>query len=414
MNSEKTSALFEFIDGARGDMVALQKILTARKALSPENGGDGEMEKCEALEEFLRGKFSIAPGRASIERFDATDERVGAGKRPNAVLSIPGESHDFSFWIMSHLDTVPSGDISMWRSDPWEAVEKDGKIFGRGVEDNQQGIVSSVFAALAFEKTGAIPSHDVKLLFMSDEETGSDYGVKYLLRTQKLFGKKDVIVIPDGGDKNGETIEIAEKNVLWLRFTVAGRQSHGSRPDMGANACLAASALAVSLHSLSDFFGARDDLFEPPSSTFEPTMREANVDSVNIIPGSDVFCMDCRILPKYGNDEILREVDRRCRAVEKERGVKVSREILQSTQSPATSADSDVARRLARAIKDTRGLEARVVGIGGGTVAAALRAQGFDAAVWSSLDETAHQANEYCEIKNMAGDAKTLAALFAS
>ena len=94
----------------------------------------------------------------------------------------------------------------------------------------------------------------------------------------ELFGKNDRIIIPDGGDPQGSTIEIAEKNLLWLQVHVMGKQTHGSRPDSGANACLAAADLTLRLHNLEKIFNKKDSLFEPDYSTFQPTKRAKNVE----------------------------------------------------------------------------------------------------------------------------------------
>ena len=179
------------------------------------------------------------------------------------------------------MDVVPPGELAKWETDPWKVVEKDGRVYGRGVEDNQQGLVGSVFAGLAFLANGITPAYTVKLLYVADEEVGSAYGIQYLLKAHNLFRKDDIIVIPDGGDDQGSTIEIAEKNLLWLRFQTKGKQTHGSRPDQGANAHLAACDLAVRLNGLEQFFGERNDLFEPNRSTFQPTKKEANVPNIN-------------------------------------------------------------------------------------------------------------------------------------
>ncbi|HEX9817115.1 MAG TPA: hypothetical protein VGB18_09060, partial [Candidatus Thermoplasmatota archaeon] len=53
----------------------------------------------------------------------------------------------------------------------------------------------------------------------------------------------------------------------------------------------------------------------------------------------------------------------------------------------------------------------KVWGVGGGTVAAIFRRQGYPAAVWSTYDELAHQPNEYCVVKNMVADAVVYAHL---
>ena len=243
--------LFEFIDNSKDKMVELESLLTSHPALAPENGGQGEDKKAAALTEWLlKNGFSSQ----QIVRFDAPDRRVESGKRPSLVVTIPGESDEHSVWVMAHLDVVPVGDLGLWKTDPWKVVEKDGKLFGRGVEDNQQGLVSGVFAALAY--------------------------IIWLLKNTDLFKKNDLYLIPDGGDPKGETIEVAEKNILWLKVHVKGKQCHGSRPDQGKNACLAACALSLELHNLQNVFNKKDSLFEPDYSTFQPTMRFSNVEGV--------------------------------------------------------------------------------------------------------------------------------------
>jgi len=57
-------------------------------------------------------------------------------------------------------------------------------------------------------------------------------------------------------------------------------------------------------------------------------------------------------------------------------------------------------------------VDASPAGIGGGTVAAHLREEGYPVAVWSRLDRMAHQPNESCAISNMTGNAKVFARLF--
>lgn len=401
--------LFEFIDNSKDKMVELESLLTSHPALAPENGGQGEDKKAAALTDWLlKNGFSSQ----QIVRFDAPDSRVESGKRPSLVVTIPGESDEHSVWVMAHLDVVPVGDLGLWKTDPWKVVEKDGKLFGRGVEDNQQGLVSAVFAALAFIKNGVKPAHTVKLLFMADEEVGSKYGVIWLLKNTDLFKKNDLYLIPDGGDPKGETIEVAEKNILWLKVHVKGKQCHGSRPDQGKNACLAACALSLELHNLQNVFNKKDSLFEPDYSTFQPTMRFSNVEGVNIIPGEDTFCMDCRILPCYSLEQVLSQVEICCAKIEEKYGVEVCYETLQMSESPATPVDSPVVKKLAEAIKSVHGLDARTIGIGGGTVGAELRREGYPCVVWSTMDECAHMPNEYCIIENIQKDSKTLVALF--
>ncbi|MEE1182338.1 MAG: M20/M25/M40 family metallo-hydrolase, partial [Treponema sp.] len=120
---------------------------------------------------------------------------------------------------------------------------------------------------------------------------------------------------------------------------------------------------------------------------------------------------DCRILPCYTLDEVRQEARKVVSEIEKKYGVKIEVSEVQAAQSPATSKDSPVAKELALAIKNVHNVEPKFIGIGGGTVAAELRNMGIDAVVWSSMDELAHQPDEYCIIENIARDAATIAYL---
>jgi succinyl-diaminopimelate desuccinylase len=71
-------------------------------------------------------------------------------------------------------------------------------------------------------------------------------------------------------------------------------------------------------------------------------------------------------------------------------------------------------QELKLALRQLRGLEAKSIGIGGGTVGAYFRREGIHTAVWSTLDDLAHQPNEYCKIENMVNDAKVFVHLASS
>ncbi len=183
-------------------------------------------------------------------------------------------------------------------------------------------------------------------------------------------------------------------------------------PDEGANAFLAASDLALRVHGLEKtVFDARDPLFHPDRTTISPTKKEANVPNVNTIPGDDVFYLDMRILPRYSIEQVLAEISKLMREVEAEHGVKMSYENVQRNESRPTPPDAPVVGCLSAAIKEVYGVDAKAIGVGGGTVGAYLRNAGFDCVVWARMDDTAHQPNEYAYIANIIGDAKVFASL---
>jgi succinyl-diaminopimelate desuccinylase len=409
MDKGTLNKIYEKIDGYRAAMVDLQAELTAIPALGPTNDGEGEVKKAEYIKEWMEREV----GFDSLDRYDAPDARVPSGVRPNIIAVMGGASDKRTIWIMAHLDIVPPGEAALWETDPYKVVEKDGKIFGRGVEDNQHGIVTPLFALKAIKELGVTLPYNIGVVLVADEETGSEYGIQHLLREHNVFKKDDFIIVPDAGIPDGSMIEVAEKSIYWLKIETKGKQCHASTPEQGINAHRAAAHLITRLDRLYETFNQRDEVFDPPISTFEPTKKESNVPNVNTIPGDDVFYLDARILPDIPVDDVHEEIMKTAGEIEKEFKVTVS---LSSPQredaAPATPSDAPVVKALSSAIKSVYGVEANAMGIGGGTVAAFFRRAGFHAVVWSRIEETAHQPNEYTIIDNMVGDAKVFANLF--
>jgi succinyl-diaminopimelate desuccinylase len=397
------------IESYEQEMIRLQFALTAIPALAPENGGDGEARRAQYLLGFLREL-----GFPHVETCDAPDGRVSGGLRPNVIARIPGKNSDRTVWVMTHTDIVPPGELKLWEKDPYEGYVRDGKVFGRGMEDNQQDLVASLYAVKALLDEGIVPESSIGILLAADEETGSGYGLDYILENRReWFRKTDLIVVPDAGNEEGSMIEVAEKSVLWLRFQTSGKQCHASRPALGNNAFRAASHLVVRLDELRRIYDTRDILYDPPESTFEPTKKDANVPNVNTIPGEDVFYLDCRVLPVYTVDKVLATIRSMADDIEKKFDVKIDLTPVQKFDAPPPTAhDAPVVLALKEAIRDVYCVEAQPKGVGGGTVAAYFRKYDYPAAVWSRYCNMAHQPNEYCLIANMVGNAKVYAHLF--
>jgi succinyl-diaminopimelate desuccinylase len=391
------------IEEYRPQMVTFQKDITRIKAICPASGGEGEWDKTMYIKEFLTKK-----GITEIEQINAPDPQAKNQKRPNLIVRLPGKSAKRSIWIMAHTDVVPEGDLKKWDTNPWEVIEKDGRLYGRGTEDNQQSLTSAIFTTIAFHELNLLPYYNLNLIIVADEETGSKYGITYILKNRPgLLTKEDIILVPDAGLPDGSQIEVAEKGIMWMRVITKGKQCHASTPDMGINAFRAASHLVVSLEQLRKKFNRKNKVFEPPTCTFEPTKKEANVPNVNTIPGEDVFYLDCRILPEYSVKEVMEEIRRICDTVEQEFGVKIEFDTTQREDAaPATPVDSEVVKRLTKAIQTVYQIKARPMGIGGGTVAAIFRRAGLPVVAWSKIDDVCHQPNEYCVINNMVNDCK--------
>lgn len=406
--ADNFTKISQTIDKYRNQIIELQKLLTSIPALAPESEGEGEIKKAEALKQYLAEAGFPAP-----EEYNAPDNRVPSGIRPSLAYRINGEDSSRTIWIMSHTDVVPPGDLSKWTGDPYTVRVEGDRMYGRGVEDNQHGLVASVMAAKGLIDSGVRPKYDVGLLFVADEEVGSRYGIDYVLEKHDIFKKNDIIIVPDSGDPDGKAIEVAEKSIMWLKVETTGKQCHASRPDQGVNAFAAASKLAAKVHALYNIYDTRDELFDPAYSSFEPTKKEANVPNVNTLPGDDVFYIDCRVLPQYKLSDIEALLRKWADEIQVSENVKIKITPVQRAEAaPPTASDSPVVEALKRAIRQVYKVEAYVMGIGGGTVAALFRRKGYPVAVWSRIHETAHQANEYTDIPFIIGDAKVFAHLF--
>lgn len=387
--------------------VELQRGLTAIPALAPSSGGEGEYDKAKWLEgELKKLKFD------SIEWINAPQKEAKNGIRPNVIARYKGKSSAKTIWFMSHLDIVPPGEMKLWHSDPYKMVVDGRKLIGRGVEDNQQATVSSMMVVKAMMELDFRPEYDIALLFCADEETGSVFGAEYVSKKHpEIFGKDDVFFVPDSGCEDGSLIEIAEKSIMWLKVITKGKQCHGSRPELGRNAFKAASDLVTRFQKLYRKFPAKDKLYEPPISTFEPTKKENNVPNVNTIPGEDVFYMDCRVMPCYKLAEIKAEMRKMADEVEAKYEVKISFEPMQEEQAaPPTDPNAPIVLALKKAITEVLGVKKpKAYGIGGGTVAAFFRRLNLSSVVYSQLNDTAHMPNEFTMTDYIVNDAKVFA-----
>lgn len=412
--------LVKVVESFRDEMVDTLMKLVEVPAIGPDNGGEGELDKALRLHEIIRGwPFD------KIERIDVPDKRAKGGVRPNILAYYYGEAGPESprLWILTHLDVVPPADLSQWTiTEPFKPLVKDGRVYGRGSEDNGQSMVASLYAVKALMSLGIRPKRTVVLAFVSDEETGSRYGLGWLVKERPdLFRTDDLVLVPDAGNSEGTFIEVAEKSILWFKVRVRGKQVHASMPHLGLNPnTILPEYVGLLSKTLQEKYSLRDSLYEPPVSTFEPTILRSTSNAPNIIPSECEVVFDCRVLPNYSLDDILRDAENIARELEIKYGKLVGGEKLPSIKvevverldaPPPTPPNSLIVKLLVRAIRELRKKEPKIVGIGGGTFAAYFRRLGIPAVVWSTIDETAHQPNEYSRIDNMVEDSKVMAAL---
>ena len=398
--------IFSKINSLEPEIIQTLADLIALPSVTPFNGGDGEMAKAVYLQDRA---FKLGLGTG--ERYDAVDP--DGNIRPNLVFSVPGKTKR-RLWIVTHMDVVPEGDRSLWKTDPFKAVIEDGKVIGRGSSDNLQELVSSLYALVALRQLNIEPEYEICLAFVADEEMGNRYGIVHLIK-QKLFRSDDLLYVPDMGSESGDLVEVAEKSGLWVEFTVRGKQVHASMPQLGLNACRIANELSVALdHALHAAFPEADDLFAPNISTFEPTRREKNVPNINTVPGSETFCFDCRVLPSVDLKDVEAVIKEESDKISAKTGAEISWSF--PNYNPAaepTPVDCDAYQLISAAVSEVLNVKVRAIGIGGGTCAAFFRKEGIPAIVWGQEQDVAHMPNEYAKIEYILNETKVFALMMA-
>ena len=98
--------------------------------------------------------------------------------------------------LYAHYDVQPAGPEELWRSKPFEPVERDGRLYGRGAADDKGGIVMHAGALLAL---GEDCPAGVKVLIEGQEEAG-DGGIEEFVRANAELLRADAIVISDLGN----------------------------------------------------------------------------------------------------------------------------------------------------------------------------------------------------------------------
>jgi len=392
------------IEASREDMISDMSAMIGIPAIAPFNGGKGEGLRADKVSEFLKGYDSV-------ERIDVKDIHDNTVLRPNILAKKKGRGKG-TVWIVSHLDTVLPGNMDEWKTPPYEAVLKDGKVYGLGTEDNGQAVISSLYASKFFESRN-LSKRSIGLAMVADEETTSAMGIEHLIK-EGLFEPNDVFIVPDWGVPGGTMVEVAEKHLIWLKFTTEGKQTHGSTPENGLNAYKVSTRMLVDvLEKFENKYKDTDPLFRPPGSTFEPTKSNVTVGNVNTIPGYHEFWMDIRLLPMYDPDEMIRYAKEIAAEWENKTGAKITADVEQRTIS---GKPSDIScpefKALCDSVSSVTGKEPDVIGVGGGTCANFFRLAGHNAYVWQCGGGSLHQPNEYCDLDNLMTDAKVFATLF--
>lgn len=403
--------LLDVLSGARAGVIDLQRELVARPAVGPEYGGTGEDDKARWIEAWL------AKCGALCERLDFPDERVPAKVRPNLIATYPRSygptQKPRTLWLLSHLDVAAAGPRELWQGDPF-ALRVDGDfLYGRGAEDNNQAITSSLLLMDSLRKTGITPPLRLGLLMTSGALYNYTVGIRHVLEKKPdLFGPDDLIVVMDYGNKEGSLFGVSEKGNIWLKITISGKVGHAGSPEKVSNPFAAGAALAHGLRLIEQQFSLENQLFSTPRVTITPTRTEDFSTAINHIPAHFIFYVDARITPEYSFDDVEKAINKLAEDVEKSDAVDVTiKRVEETPPARITPPDAPVLTALERAVRAQLKVEPSTIGTGSVTVAATLRDKGLNVVVWGVQETLHNRPEEYALISAHIKQAQVLARL---
>jgi acetylornithine deacetylase/succinyl-diaminopimelate desuccinylase-like protein len=312
-------------------------------------------ETTSVLQRLVRFNTVNPPGneRPAIEYLAAYAEAAGFetqivaadDERPNLVATLEGSASGPTLCYLGHVDTVLA-DPSEWQHDPWSGKVADGYVWGRGALDMKSQVAAEAVAASALAKTGWRPQRGaLKLVFVSDEETGGNIGADWLTVNHPDLARCDMLINEGGGEffeVDGQRrygVCCGEKGVFRFTLTARGTAGHASLPRTGDNALLKLGPVLSRLAAQQPDFDVTEapaellralggdpadpapalaqlrqsqpallTLIEPMLGvTLTPTMAHAS-DKVNVIPSRAYIKVDCRVPPGLGEDTARRRI----------------------------------------------------------------------------------------------------------
>jgi len=277
-----------------------------------------------------------------------------APHRPNLIARLKGRGEAPPLLLQGHVDVVTTKG-QHWQVPPFEGRIADGYVWGRGALDMKGGVVMMLSSLLRAKVEGLTPPGDIILAILADEEAGSDMGAKFLVEEHpELFEGVRYAIGEFGGftfyvgDQRFYPIQVAEKQICWMKATVRGPAGHGSRPIRGgAMAKLGEMLLKLDRHRLAvhitpvprqmfetmadalggvtgvalrgllsprladriiDLLGERGRLFDAMlHNTVSPTIVRGG-DKINVILSEVTVELDGRLLPGQTPEDMLREL----------------------------------------------------------------------------------------------------------
>lgn len=212
--------------------------------------------------------------------------------------------------LSGHTDVVPI-DGQPWHTDPFDLIERDGRLFGRGAAD-MKGFIAVVLAKIPELLRGA-RNEPIHLALSFDEEIGC-LGVRHLLNELEQRGVHPRACVV--GEPTSMQVVVGHKAGTSYACEVEGLEAHSALAPFGVNAVEYAARLVVQIRNVAQRLMAEERRhagYEVPYSTIQTGVIEGGHAS-NIVPRLCRFRFDMRSLPWTDPDALLAEVEAFARA----------------------------------------------------------------------------------------------------
>ena len=252
--------------------------------------GKGEL----AVAEIISAELSQSGIDSTIDGWD--------GNRANLIARIKSAGHRRPLLFACHLDVVEAGEEG-WESPPFEAVEREGRIYGRGSADMKGGIAAVVTAVRQLVDSGVKLAGDIILIAAAGEETDS-CGAKRFVRD--FGGKLPEIAGVVITEPTAFEVVTAHRGMLWLKVKTRGKTAHGSTPQLGINAIGSMKALLTELENY------KIDV-EPHRLLGGCSMSINTISGgreINVVPDECSIGIDIRTLPGQNHREIIDDFEK--------------------------------------------------------------------------------------------------------
>jgi succinyl-diaminopimelate desuccinylase len=415
MTRDTTENLLQIIEARREELVELARALIRFPTVNPPG------EAYQPCAEFIGRRLSDRGFAVNYVRAAGTPGDTERYPRINVIARREGSVAGPCVHFNSHIDVVQSG--AGWTLDPFAAVLRDGKIYGRGACDMKGGLAASIIAVETLIDSGAQLPGALEISGTVDEESGGYGGVHYLAQRGWFSAPRvDHVIIPE--PLNVDRVCIGHRGVWWAEVETRGRMAHGSMPFLGDCAVRHMNAFIDRLEQ--DLYpklaARRTDMPVVPSGARHSTM---NINSIHggqaetsgfpapCVPDSCRLVIDRRLLIEENMDCVKDEVRALLEQLVAERaGFAYELRDIFEVQPTMADRDGPVARSTAAAIQRVLGREAEFVCSPGTYDQKHIDRIGKlrDCIAYGpGILDLAHQPDEYVLIDDMVNSAKVMA-----